>query len=184
MEQWNRGGIWLFARRRTGDDCGCPLLRGMDRPDAVLAHSPSDLFNSYWNWSWREPACWICTRSSCPGPVPQSGHEWNSACGPDDERRMDFSFSAWRIDGQPVRAGRRIEVERIGQPVLITVGEEDQTWPVAQTRRIEATMRAAGHNPDVHYFAGAGHVFGGDDENRRRALVLAFLRALKPLDTE
>jgi dienelactone hydrolase len=182
-QEWSNGKVALYGFSRGGELAmvvGALTAATSDEPSAVIAHSPSDAYNSFWNWSWREPACWICTQGSCPGPVPQPGHSWNTACGPDDERRMDFSVSAWLVDGRTVRTGHRIEVERIERPVLITVGEDDQTWPPAQTRRIEASLRGAGRNPEVHYFPGAGHVFGGDDENRRRALVLEFLRRLDP----
>lgn len=181
QQEWSNGTVAVYGFSRGGElamAVGALSVGSSEQPSAVIAHSPSDTYNSSWNWSWREPACWICTRGSCPGPVPQPGHQWNSACGPDDERRMDFSISAWLTDGLAIPAGRRIEVERIDQPVLITVGEQDQTWPPAQTLRIEAAMRGAGRNPEVHYFPGAGHVFGGDDENHRRALVLQFLRRL------
>jgi dienelactone hydrolase len=155
-----------------------------ERPDAVIAHSPSDLYNSFWNWSWREPACWICPSGPgrCPGSLPQPSHQWNEACGPDNERRMDFSRSAWVVHGAAVPAGSRIAVEDIAIPTLITVGEADQTWPPDQTRRIEARMRSAAREPEVHYFPGAGHVFGGDDENHRRTLVLTFLEKLAPAE--
>ena len=149
-------------------------------PTAVIAHSPSDLFNSSWNWSWRDPACWLCRRGAgqCRDNAPRSEFQWNPACGPDDETRMDFSQSAWLIDGQPVRAGTRIPIERYQGPILITVGEQDTTWPVDQTRRIEHTLRAAGRQPQVHYFPEAGHVFGYQDENLRRQIVFDFLRTL------
>lgn len=181
QQEWSNGTVAVYGFSRGAELAmilGARTTSPEDRPSAIIAHSPSDVFNSFWNWSWREPACWICTRSSCPGPVPQPGHQWNPACGPDDERRMNFSTSAWRVYGETVATGQRIEVERIEQPVLITVGEEDRTWSPDQTRRIEFDMRAAGRNPEVHYFPGAGHVFGGGDENHRRALVLEFLRRL------
>ena len=181
QQEWSNGKVAVYGFSRGGELAmviGALQTSPEKQPSALIAHSPSDVNNSSWNWSWREPGCWICTRASCPGPVPQPGHQWNSACGPDDERRMDFSASAWLIDGIAIPTSRRIEVERIDRPVLITVGAEDQTWSPDQTRRIEAAMRAAGHSPEVHYFPAAGHVFGGDDENRRRALVLHFLRRL------
>jgi dienelactone hydrolase len=151
-----------------------------EQPTAVIAHSPSDVFNSYWNWSWRDPACWLCRRGigQCRDNPPRTDLQWNPACGRDDETRMDFSQSAWLIDSQPVRTGTRIPIERFEGPILITVGEQDATWPVEQTRRIEQTLRTAGRQPQIHYFPEAGHVFGYQDENLRRQLVFDFLRAL------
>lgn len=183
-QEWSNGKVVVYGFSRGAElslAVGAIAAGTEAAPDALIAHSPSDVHNSFWNWSWREPACWICTRNSCPGPVPQPAHQWNPACGPDDERRMDFSHSAWMHQGEWIPAGRRIEIERYDRPILITVGEEDQTWPVTQTRRIEAVLRGAERPAEVHYFPGAGHVFGGDDENRRRALVLAFLRKISEL---
>ncbi len=150
------------------------------RLDAVAVHSPSDRYNSYFNWNWREPACLLCRagQGNCRPDAPRSDFVWNIACGPDDEMRMDFSRAAWIVDGGAVRAGTRIEVERYQGPLLITVGESDEVWPVDQTRRIEATLRDYGREPEVHYFPGAGHIFGQRDENQRRAIVLAFLKRL------
>jgi dienelactone hydrolase len=152
-----------------------------ERPDALLAHSPSDTYNSFFNWSWQEPSCWICNRGQgvCNPAGPRSQYTWNISCGPDDETRMDFSRSAWLVNGLPVPAGTRIAVERLESPILITVGEDDDVWPVAQTRRIEARLVSAGRLPQVHYFPGAKHVFGYQDENRRRQLVFDFLRAIR-----
>lgn len=151
-----------------------------ERPTALIAHSPSDIYNSFYNWSWAEPSCWVCRNglNRCPANAPRSELAWNPACGPDDETRMDFSQSAWLIHGSNVRAGTRIKIEEYDGPILITVGEKDTVWSPDQTRRIEATLRGRGRNPEVHYFPEAGHVFGGDDENRRRAYVLRFLREL------
>lgn len=149
-----------------------------ERPTGVIAHSPSDRFNSFFNWSWREPSCWICRTASCNTPPPGPLYTWNPSCGPDDETRMNFSQSAWLVSGQNVPSGTRIPVEKYDGPVLLTVGEQDEVWSPDQTRRVEATLRAGGREPEVHYFAGARHVFGGDDENRRRALVLDFLKRL------
>lgn len=182
-QEWSNGKVIVYGFSRGAE---LALIVGSldamepERPSAIISHSPSDLYNSYFNWSWREPACWICPSGvgRCPGPIPQPAHQWNEACGPDNERRMDFSRSAWIINGANVPAGRRIAVESIAVPTLITVGEADQTWSPDQTRRIESRMRAAGREPQVHYFPGAGHIFGGDDENRRRSLVLTFLEGL------
>jgi dienelactone hydrolase len=182
-QEWSNGTAVVYGFSRGAEltmVIGSLLSSESEKPSALIAHSPSDLYNSYWNWNWREPACWLCPagQGRCPGSVPQPSHQWNEGCGPDNERRMDFSRSAWMVEGASVPSGRRIDVQNIDVPTLITVGEADQTWPPDQTRRIETRMLAAGRNPEVHYFPGAGHVFGGDDENRRRTLVLSFLEKL------
>lgn len=132
--------------------------------DAVIAHSPSDIFNGAWNWSWREPACWI------------TPSQWNTACGPDSPAKVDNKESAWLIGGRPIATGRRIEIENFTKPILITVGEADEVWPVDQTRRIEATLKAHARPLEIHYTPKAGHVFLGENEARRRDQVLAFLK--------
>lgn len=116
----NRG---LVGQRQTLRDVEASDL---EKPTAIIAHSPNDKYNSFCNWSWVEPSL---------------------------------------IYGINVRAGTRIAIEEYGEPILITVGERE-------------ALRAAGRNPEVHYFPDAGHVFGGDDEHRRRAHVLRFLREL------
>ncbi|MBM3755332.1 MAG: hypothetical protein FJW38_15270 [Acidobacteria bacterium] len=83
---------------------------------------------------------------------------------------------AWIVDGAAVGAGTRIPIERFTGPIFISVGESDEVWPADQTRLIEATLRNFGREPEVHYFPCAAHIFGYLDENRRRALVLAFLK--------
>ncbi|MGZ3657344.1 MAG: alpha/beta hydrolase family protein [Bdellovibrionota bacterium] len=151
-----------------------------NRPDALIAHTPSDVFNSAWNWSWQDKACWICRAGldKCTASSPDSDYEWNPGCGPDDPTKMDYTKSAWLVSGVNIPAETRIEVEKYDGPILITVGEKDQMWPVDQTPRIEAPLKAAGRNPEVHYFPNGGHSFFGDDEIQRRELVLGFLGKL------
>jgi dienelactone hydrolase len=153
-----------------------------NRPDALIAHTPSDVFNSAWNWSWQDKACWLCKAGidKCTDSSPDSDYQWNPGCGPDDPTKMDFTKSAWLVSGMNIAAKTRIEVEKYDGPILITVGEKDQVWPVDQTHRIEASLRAAGRNPEVHYFPNGGHNFWGDDELQRRELVLNFLSGLAP----
>jgi len=149
-----------------------------ETPDALIAHTPSDLYRGPFNWSWRDAACWICPAGPgrCAPSTPRAALAWNPGCGPDDERRIDHYRSAWRVRGEPVWAGTRIEVERFAGPVLLTVGEQDTLWPPDQTRRLEQTLRASGRDVEAHYFPEAGHVFAYADENRRRGLVLEFLK--------
>lgn len=154
---------------------------GNRKASALIAHSPSDVFNGPFNWSWREPACWLCKKGigQCPQGSPKSDFQWNPSCGPDDPNQMDFTKSAWLVNGQVIASRSRIEIERYDRPVLITVGERDEVWPVDQTRRIESILRAAGKSPEVHYFPNGGHGFRGADEIKRRELVLSFLRRVR-----
>ncbi|MBL8234165.1 MAG: dienelactone hydrolase family protein [Bryobacterales bacterium] len=179
----SNGRVVVYGFSRGGELAmviGSLSLPEAEKADALIAHSPSDKFNSFYNWSWREPSCWLCRRGQgqCPDPNRRADFQWNLSCGPDDETRMDFSRSAWLIAGRFVATGMRIEIEKFEGPVLITVGEKDQTWPVDQTRRLEASLRAVGRDPEVHYFPEGGHVFAAGDENKRRGIVLAFLRRI------
>lgn len=149
-----------------------------NRPSGLIAHSPSDVFKGPWNWSWREPACWLCKAGigKCSMSSPNSDYQWNPSCGSDDPTQMDFSKSAWLISGVAIAADQRIEIEKYDGPLLITVGEKDEVWPVDQTRRIEATLKAAKRSPEIHYFPNEGHVFIGPNEISRREHVLDFLQ--------
>jgi dienelactone hydrolase len=157
-----------------------------ETPDAVVAHAPSDTYNGPFNWNWQDAACWVCPNGPgrCPASTPRSALSWNPGCGPDDPSRIDTSWSAWLAGGERVRSRTRIEIERFPGPVLITVGENDSLWPAEQTRRIEQTLHAHGRDVKVHYFPGADHVFGFRDENRRREIVLEFLKGIVPPPVE
>jgi dienelactone hydrolase len=155
------------------------LDAGKRMPDALIAHSPSDTFNGPINWDWYEPACWICKTATCNATSPDSDYRWNPSCGPDDPTTIDRSKSAWLVNGASVSSGTRIAIEKFKGPILITVGEKDEIWPVDQTRRIEATLKTVGRPAEVYYFPGAGHKFNGADEIRRRELVLDFLTRVR-----
>lgn len=180
----NNGKVVVYGFSRGAEFAmitGSLRTSDSNKPDALIAHSPSDVFNGPFNWSWREPACWLCKagQGKCNESSPQIDFSWNPSCGPDDPTRMDFSRSAWKIFGATVLQGERIEIEKFGRPILITVGEKDEVWPVDQTHRIEATLKAAGQSPEIHYFPNQGHVFRGVDEQSRREIVLTFLQQFK-----
>lgn len=149
-----------------------------NRPSALIAHSPSDVFNGPWNWSWREPACWLCKAGvgKCSASTAHSDFQWNPSCGPDDPNQIDQSKSAWLVLGVSVPINHQIKIEKYDGPILITVGEEDEVWPVDQTRRLEATLKKAGRTPEIHYFPNGSHGFKGEDEITRREFVLEFLK--------
>lgn len=155
---------------------GLPMTQN-NRPSAIIAHSPSDVFVGPFSWSWREPACWLCTAGigKCSAVSPKSAYEWNPACGPNDPRKIDRTVSAWLVSGKSIPDRTRVEIEKYEGPLLITVGDNDEVWPVDQTKRIETTLKASGRKPEIHYFVGAGHGFRGKDEINRRLLVLDFL---------
>jgi dienelactone hydrolase len=145
------------------------------KPDALIAHSPSDTFNQPYNASWDFPQCWLCKTHNCGKHSPKKDSVWNPKCGPDEIDRVDWSKSAWVVNGKTVRAGKRIPIEKFSGPVLITVGDQDDVWPVAQTRRIEKTLKEAGKAPEVYYFPKEKHVFDHAALTCRDRLVTTFL---------
>nr|MBN8729679.1 alpha/beta fold hydrolase [Acidobacteriota bacterium] len=180
------GRVIVYGFSRGGElalIAGSAAVTPEETPDALIAHAPSDLYRGPFNWSWRDAACWVCAAGPgrCAPSTPRAALAWNPGCGPDDEQKIDHNWSAWRVRGDRVWAGTRIEVERFAGPVLITVGEQDSLWPADQTRRIEQTLRASGRDVEVHYFPEADHVFGYIDENRRRKLALDFINKVSAI---
>jgi len=152
-----------------------------NKPDALIAHTPSDMYNGPVTLDWFEPACWLCRRGQglCPPGTPNSEFEWNLSCGEGkDPALVDFTVSAWTLNGKNIRTGERIPVEKFSGPVLLTVGLKDEVWPADQTKRIEATLRAAGTKVQAQYYPNGGHNLQGKDEQDRRQLVLDFLERL------
>lgn len=150
-----------------------------NRPNGIIAHSPSDVFVGPWNGGWKENICWLCIAgiNKCTKDSPKSDYQWNASCGADnDPKKMDFTKSSWIISGTNILAGKRIEIEKYTGPILITVGEKDEVWPADQTRRIEKTLIDAGKKPEVHYFPKEGHGFMWDAELIRKEMVLDFLQ--------
>lgn len=147
-----------------------------EKPDAIIAHAPSDVFAGPVNWDWFEVACWLCR----PGTAcaVDADFDWNARCGPDDPRLVDFEIAAFRVGGRDVRSGTRIEIEKYDGPLMITVGEKDEIWPAQQTRNIDKTLREAGRKPEIHYFPEGGHGLRGADEVRRVNLLLNFLERI------
>ncbi|NJM09748.1 MAG: prolyl oligopeptidase family serine peptidase [Bdellovibrionaceae bacterium] len=165
---WSRGGELAMI---VGS-----LNAGGRLPEALIAHTPSDVFNGSFNWLWTDAKCWTCKGPSCSKNSPKSQFKWNGLCGPDDPNRIDLTKSAFLINGTSVKEGSRIAIEKFSGPVLITVGTKDKMWPVDQTRRIEKTLKQANRAAEIHYFEGDGHIFKGSKERCRRNLTLAFLQ--------
>jgi dipeptidyl aminopeptidase/acylaminoacyl peptidase len=49
-------------------------------------------------------------------------------------------------------------------------------WTVESTRRLEARLRGAGRDPEVHYYPGEGHSFKPETRKMARARVVSFFR--------
>jgi dienelactone hydrolase len=152
---------------------GSLTFTSVNRPDALVAHAPSDLFTGPFNWDWMEVACWLC-RDGTACAV-EDDFDWNPRCGPDDPRKIDHEIAAFKVGGKSIATGTRIEIEKYEGPILITVGEKDEIWPASQTHNIDKTLRAAGRTPEIHYFPEGGHGLRGADEIRRVNLLLDFL---------
>jgi dienelactone hydrolase len=135
--------------------------------DAIAVHAPSDHLMGPVNWAWRSEMCWV-------GEVGRS--KWNVKCGNDSPASLDFRLSPWRVRGQAIKAGTRIEVEKIRAPLFITQGMADKVQAPAQAGRISSERTRAGLETKVMEFQGDGHVFHHIlSENRRRKAVLEFL---------
>lgn len=145
--------------------------------DGVIAHAPSDKYVVPYNSNWKNPICWLCVAgvNQCNEQSPPEAYWWNMKCGDYDFNLQSSPNSAWLLNGEAIVAWKRIEIEKYNGPLLITVGEKDEVWPADQTRRIEATLIAAGKKAKIHYFPNAGHSFRGPDEINRKDLVLEFL---------
>jgi dienelactone hydrolase len=160
-----------------------------NRPTGIIAHAPNDVFVTSYNWGWKQEFCWLCVveKNKClelPVDIktqwkkPNPNYQWNAVCGTDnDPAKINFSSSAWVIDGKSIPTSTRIEIEKYDRPILITHGLKDPVWPADYTKRIEATLKAHNRQPEVHYFPNGVHMFTGEDELARRNLVLNFLKS-------
>lgn len=148
-------------------------------PSALIAHSPSDVYNGAYNWDWSEPACWICKlgEGQCTEKSKETDYRWNPSCNPENDfNKIDFTKSAWLFNGVPISTGMPIAIEKYDGPIMITVGAKDTVWPFEQTQRLEEKLKKFGRSPEVTYFPDADHGFYGTDELKRRDLVLDFLK--------
>lgn len=178
----NNGKIILYGFSRGAELAliAASLATGkLDRIDAVIAHSPSDIFNKPYISDWTSKRCFVC--KSGPGTCSlyydtRNQRVWDKNCGFDPLK--DETASAWQIDGKTIPWGTKIEIEKYSGPILMTVGEKDEVWPSAQTHRLEEALKAAGRAAEVHYFPNGGHGFRNEDELNRRNLIIEFLKKI------
>jgi dipeptidyl aminopeptidase/acylaminoacyl peptidase len=97
---------------------------------------------------------------------------------PRQRETWDPSKRAWRWRGasDDLKPTTPIEVERYMGPLYLSHGEADSVWSVECTRRLEARLRAAGHEPEVHYYAGEDHGLRPETANVQRTRMAAFFR--------
>lgn len=109
-------------------------------PDAVAAHSPTDTIAG----------------AFVAGP-------WNSK----ERDSWDPSKRAWcwRGSSEGLTPTTPIEIERYAGPLFLSHGEDDLVWTVNCTRRLEERLKAAGRNPEIHYYSGEGHGFRAETFN-------------------
>lgn len=126
---------------------GSPAL-----PDALAAHAPADVvigaFRAAW---WRND---------------QDREPWDPAA---------LSW-LWRGKRDGLMPGTPIEIERYTGPVFMSHGEKDLMWTAEMTRRLEARLRAAGRDPEVHYYEDQGHGFDPETANIQWERLIAFFR--------
>lgn len=122
-----------------------------DLPSAVAVHSPSDTI---------------------------AGAFVSGVFHPKQRETGDPSRRAWRWRGasDDLKPTTPIEIERYAGPLYLSHGEADSVWSVACTRRLEARLRAAGREPEVHYYAGEDHGLRPETANLQRARMAAFFR--------
>lgn len=187
--QWLRsqptsnGKVFVYGVSRGGELALilASLAKTFDvKIDGVIAHAPSDTFNGPYNWNWSSPMCWLCKLgpNQCATTAPKTDYTWNMSCGEFDLPLVYGPNSAWLLKGQTTPSKTPIKIEDYNGPLLITVGTKDEVWPFEQTQKIEATLKAAGKKPSIHYFENAGHGFRGPDEMKRKNLVLEFITSI------
>ena len=128
-------------------------------PDAIAVHAAPDVIcGAFIGATWRD--------QGDPGwqPWDPSQRAWT-----------------WRGTSEGLLPTTPIEIERYPGPLYLSHGEQDSVWSVAMTRRLEARLRSARRNPEVHYLPGQDHTPQGDAENDHHARLISFLqRSLAP----
>lgn len=120
-------------------------------PAAVAAHSPSDTI---------------------------AGAFIAGTCHPKERESWDPAKRAWtwHDSSEGLTPTTPIELELYSGPVFLSHGEADLVWTVECTRRLEARLRAAGRDPEVHYYPGEGHHLSAETQNLAQERLVAFFR--------
>ncbi|XP_028972877.2 peroxisomal succinyl-coenzyme A thioesterase-like isoform X3 [Esox lucius] len=111
------------------------------------------------------PRCCVCVSGSHVQPVNKSLSEFFS------KFTADMNSSRWDDEGRlivrditvpiPTEPGEKVDVGRIKCPVILIVGEDDQSWATVESAEdITQMMRAAGneHLLTTFRYPGAGHL--------------------------
>ena len=120
-------------------------------PDAVAAHAPADV---------------VC------GAFRAATYRDNN----EEREPWDPGLLAWtwRGSSDALMPGTKVEIERYDGPLFLSHGTNDKVWTVEMTRRLEARLRAAGRDPEVHYYEGQGHGFDPEAGNLQNERLLDF----------
>ncbi|WP_281685661.1 alpha/beta hydrolase family protein [Thalassobaculum salexigens] len=122
------------------------------QPEAVAAHSPSDVI--------------------CGGFEPNVTRPWTDPKQASwDPAKLSWT---WRGSADGLMPATPIEIERYAGPLLISHGTEDKVWTVDCTRRLEARLKAAGRDPEIYYYEGENHGLQPDAENQNNTRLLSF----------
>lgn len=149
---------------------------------AIAVHTPSDTVVSGFNWSAMDKRCWNCNSGDLAcfhdtTDVSQwqwSEMKWNPACG--GLPKFPNQMNSWLLDGTALQVGSNIEIEKFKKPVFITVGDQDELWDYKKSVRAADRLKNAGQPVELHVFPGEYHVFKPEAENKRRDLLVKFLK--------
>ena len=150
-------GLGLYGVSRGGEHALLltSLLAGENSaalPDAVAVHTPADVVVSAFRAAW---------------------HRQGEAFEPWDPGALAWR---WRGSSEGILPGSKIPIEDYEGPLYLSHGEQDKTWSVEMTRRLEARLKKAGRTPEVHYYSDQGHWFAGDAINLHFERVADFFR--------
>ncbi|MGE4132484.1 MAG: alpha/beta hydrolase family protein [Bdellovibrionales bacterium] len=153
--------------------------------DAIAAHAGSDTVVSGFTWAAQDKRCWICVNFdlACFRDTDQMKYwdwdriKWNPSCGAYPKHPDHVVIPSWLWRGTPMTLGSRIEIEKFGKPVFLSVGNRDEVWDYKKTIRVGETLGAHGKPYEIHVFSGEHHNFSPANENIRHERLVKFLKA-------
>jgi len=80
----------------------------------------------------------------------------------------------WRGSSENLLPTTPIAIEVFDGPIYISHGEQDRTWTVDCSRRLEKRLIAAGRTPEVHYYPDEGHGLSPASATRQIKRLKAF----------
>ncbi|XP_034145926.1 peroxisomal succinyl-coenzyme A thioesterase-like isoform X2 [Esox lucius] len=157
LDLWGGGGG--LVEYRSG------LLASHGFVSMALEYLSSEISASNVDDKYFEPRCCVCVSGSHVQPVNKSLSEFFS------KFTADMNSSRWDDEGRlivrditvpiPTEPGEKVDVGRIKCPVILIVGEDDQSWATVESAEdITQMMRAAGneHLLTTFRYPGAGHL--------------------------